>query len=270
MWVNPITQYNLAKLSALGHEVIQPDEGELATRHIGPGRFPEVETIVEYVVEFFSRVSDFSGLRVLITAGPTYEFIDPVRFIGNPSTGAMGYALAEAAAKRGAEVGLISGPSQLDAPAVFDFAEVVTTEQLAEEVLSRIDDYDILIMAAAPSDYAPKEAQEHKIKKSAKPISIELEPTVDILKRVAEAKRRPSVIGFALETESEIENARKKMADKKLDMIVVNNPTVTGAGFGTETNRVTIISGKKRPKKLPLMSKRELSHEILNAILKIR
>ncbi len=270
MWENPITQYNLAKLSAIGHQIIDPDTGELATRDVGPGRFPEVEDIVRYVVRFFSRTRDFFGVKVLVTAGPTYEFIDPVRFIGNPSSGAMGYALAEAAVKRGAEVGLISGPSDLAAPSVSDFEEVVSTKQLADAVLARIDHYDILIMAAAPADYTPKEVHKHKIKKSAKPISIELEPTMDILKQVAASGSDLRVIGFALETQSEITNARKKMADKNLDMIVVNNPTVKGAGFGTTTNQVTIISRKAKPKKLPLMSKRELADEILDAVLKIR
>ncbi len=270
MWVNPITQYSVGKLKTIGHEVIEPEEGELASRDIGPGRFPETETIVERVVEYFTRISDFAGLRVLVTAGPTCEFIDPVRFIGNPSTGAMGYAVAAAAVARGAEVSLITGPSQLEPPPVSDFREIVTTEQLAEEVLSRIGEYDILIMAAAPADYAPAESHDLKLKKSEKPISLKLKPTVDILKKVGKSKGDSILVGFALETDNEIRNARKKMAEKNLDMIVVNNPTVEGAGFGPETNKVTIISGKSRPEKLPLMSKRELAHEILNRILELR
>jgi phosphopantothenoylcysteine decarboxylase/phosphopantothenate--cysteine ligase len=269
MWVNSITQYNVAKLKAAGCEFIDPGEGDLASFATGPGRFPEPETIVERVVEFFSRADDFAGKRVLVTAGPTHEFIDPVRFIGNPSTGAMGYALAVAAVKRGAEVGLISGPSHLEPPPVTDFQMVISTEQLAEEVLARIDSYDVLIMAAAPADYTPKDSYNQKLKKSGKAMSLKLEPTIDILKKVGKSKGDMTLVGFALETQAEIANARKKMADKKLDMIVVNNPLVEGAGFGTGTNKVTIISGKSKPEKLPLLPKHELADEILNRIKKL-
>jgi phosphopantothenoylcysteine decarboxylase/phosphopantothenate--cysteine ligase len=269
MWVNSITQYNVAKLKAAGYEFIDPEEGDLASFATGPGRFPEPETIVERVVEFFSRANDFAGKRVLVTAGPTHEFIDPVRFIGNPSTGAMGYALAVAAVKRGAEVGLISGPSHLEPPPVTDFQTVISTEQLAEEVLARIDKYDVLIMAAAPADYTPRESYSQKLKKSGKAMSLKLEPTIDILKEVGKSKGDRILVGFALETQSEITNAHKKMADKNLDMIVVNNPLIEGAGFGIGTNKVTIISGKSKPEKLPLMPKHELADEILNRIKKL-
>jgi phosphopantothenoylcysteine decarboxylase/phosphopantothenate--cysteine ligase len=266
MWVNSITQYNVAKLKAAGCEFIDPEEGDLASFATGPGRFPEPETIIERVVEFFSRADDFTGKRVLVTAGPTHEFIDPVRFIGNPSTGAMGYALAVAAVRRGAEVGLISGPSHLEPPPVTDFQTVVSTEQLAEEVLARIDHYDVLIMAAAPADYTPKDSYNQKLKKSARAMSLKLEPTIDILKEVGKSKGDKILVGFALETQAEITNARKKMVDKKLDMMVVNNPLVEGAGFGIGTNKVTIISGKSKPEKLPLLPKHELADKILNRI----
>jgi phosphopantothenoylcysteine decarboxylase/phosphopantothenate--cysteine ligase len=269
MWVNSITQYNVSKLKAAGHEFIDPEEGDLASFATGPGRFPEPGVIVERVVEFFSRMDDFAGKTVLVTAGPTHEFIDPVRFIGNPSTGAMGYALAVAALKRGAEVGLISGPSHLEPPPVTDFQTVISTEQLAEEVLARIDNYDVLIMAAAPADYTPKDSYNQKLKKSVKAMSLKLESTIDILKEVGKSKGDKILVGFALETQAEITNARKKMTDKKLDMIIVNNPLIEGAGFGAGTNKVTILSGKSRPEKLPLLPKHELADEILNRIKKL-
>ncbi|MFH1894084.1 MAG: bifunctional phosphopantothenoylcysteine decarboxylase/phosphopantothenate--cysteine ligase CoaBC [Candidatus Zixiibacteriota bacterium] len=270
MWNNPVTQQNIAKLKSFRHEFIDPEEGDLASWAVGPGRFPEPDTIVEFVVNFFGKQTDFVGKRVLVTAGPTYEYIDPVRFIGNPSTGAMGFALADAARKRGADVTLISGPTQLEPPVVSEFCSIISTDQLAEEVLSRVENADIVIMAAAPSDYSPANSySNHKIKKSTKPLSIKLSPTMDILKEVGKKKGSKIVVGFALETEKEVANARKKMADKKLDMIVVNNPNAEGAGFGTKTNKVTILSGKSKAEKLPLMSKRDLADEILNRIKKL-
>jgi phosphopantothenoylcysteine decarboxylase/phosphopantothenate--cysteine ligase len=269
MWNNQVTQQNVAVLKSLGYEFIEPDEGDLASWATGPGRFPEPDVIIEYVVGFFEKESDFSGKRVLVTAGPTYEYIDPVRFVGNPSTGAMGYALAEAARNRGADVVLISGPTQLQPPAVGEFCSVVSTEQMHDEVMCRIDGVDIVIMAAAPSDYSPAGTySSQKIKKSNKAMSLKLSPTVDILKEIGKIKGDKILVGFALETEKETSNARKKMTEKKLDMIVVNNPNVEGAAFGVHTNKVTILIGRSKTEKLPTMSKRELADEVLNRVKK--
>lgn len=269
MWKNAVTQGNVDKLKSLGYEFIDPIEGDLASWATGPGRFPETSTIVDRIVAFFARSSDFAGKRILVTAGPTYEFIDPVRFIGNPSSGAMGYAIAEAAMARGAEVSLISGPSSLNPPSVDEFCSVVSTDQLASEVLKRFEDTDILIMAAAPSDYSPEEAYSKKIKKSTEDISLKLKPTADILKEVSRIKEEQIVVGFALETDNEIANARKKIKSKNLDMIVLNNPTVEGAGFGTATNQVTVLRGRSKPEELPLMPKRQVAHAILDRVRKL-
>ncbi len=270
MWTNPIVRENIEKLKSLGYFFVEPDEGDLASWAKGQGRFPETDAIVEEVVRILNISADFDGQKILVTAGPTHEFIDPVRFIGNPSTGAMGYAIAEAATARGADVILISGPSQLIPPQVSEFCSVVSTEQMAEAVMSRVEDCGIVIMAAAPSDYTPEVSYSKKIKKSGRARSIKLSPTIDILREVSKLGDKKTLIGFALETDSEITNARKKMRDKKLDMIVVNNPKETGAGFGKETNKVSILAGKGKPVKLPLMSKRELANKILDQIKSLK
>lgn len=269
MWRNMITQRNVENLKSIGYEFIDPIEGDLASWATGPGRFPETGAIVDRIVGFFARTSDFAGKKILVTAGPTYEFIDPVRFIGNPSSGAMGYAIAEAAMSRGAEVSLISGPSSLMPPSVDEFCSVVSTDQLAAEVLRRIEDCDILIMAAAPSDYSPGESYGHKLKKTNDDLTLRLQPTTDILKEVGKIKENRVLVGFALETDNEIENARKKVKEKNLDMIVVNNPTVEGAGFGTSTNRVTVLKKRGKPEELPLMPKRQVAQEILDRVRKL-
>jgi phosphopantothenoylcysteine decarboxylase/phosphopantothenate--cysteine ligase len=266
MWTNPIVQGNVEKLISHGYHIIEPAEGDLASWAKGPGRFPEPEVIVKEVVRILDISTDLAGQRILVTAGPTHEFIDPVRFIGNPSTGAMGYAIADAATARGADVVLISGPSQLNPPRVSEFCSVVSTEQMAEVVMLRVENCGIVIMAAAPSDYTPEVSYSKKIKKSGRTRSLKLNPTTDILLEVSKSDGDRILVGFALETDSEITNARKKMHDKKLDMIVINNPKVAGAGFGKETNRVSIIMGSSKPIKLPLMSKRELADKILDHI----
>ncbi len=270
MWTNPVTQGNVSKLKALGYRFVEPVAGDLASWAKGPGRFPEPESIVEAVVRLLSVARDFDGQRVLVTAGPTYEFIDPVRFIGNPSTGAMGYAIAEAAKSRGAKVSLVSGPTMLNAPPVDDFCSVVSTEQMFEAVKERVKDCNILVMAAAPADYTSATSfSKTKIKKSDESLALNLSPTVDILKKLSRSKGKRVFVGFALETDNEITNARKKLLEKNLDMIIVNNPTEEGAGFGPTTNKVTILSSKSRPERLPLMAKRELADKILDRVSKI-
>jgi phosphopantothenoylcysteine decarboxylase/phosphopantothenate--cysteine ligase len=269
MWTNSITQLNVEKLKSFGYLFIDPVEGDLASWATGPGRFPEPDAIVDKVAEYFQRKSDFVGVKLLVTAGPTYEYIDPVRFIGNPSTGTMGFAIAEAATERGAEVILIAGPTQVNPPGVAEFCSVVSTGQMADAVMERIENCRVAIMAAAPSDYTPASSYTQKIKKSNRARSIRLNPTVDILKEAAATKGDRIHVGFALETESEITNARKKLREKKLDMIIVNNPTAAGAGFGFGTNEVTILTKDGKPGKVRRMPKRDLAELILDRVRKL-
>lgn len=270
MWANPITQQNVEKLKSLGYSFIQPTEGDLASWAVGPGRFPEQDVVIEEVVDFFCRASDLEGKQILVTAGPTLEFLDPVRYIGNPSTGAMGFAIADAARRRGADVMLVSGPTSLIPPKVADFCTVVSTEQMAEEVMARYENSDVVIMAAAPADYtASGSYSNQKIKKSGKPLTLKLTPTTDILAELGRVKGKRILVGFALETEKEVSNARKKLREKNLDMIVVNNPTTPGAGFGPDTNQVAILKGKSKAEELPKTSKTVLADMLMDRIVKL-
>jgi phosphopantothenoylcysteine decarboxylase / phosphopantothenate---cysteine ligase len=206
-----------------------------------------------------------SGKRILVTAGPCREAIDPVRYISNRSSGKMGYALARAARDLGAETTLISGPTDLLPPSSVRFVSVETTDQMAKAVLKHFAKTDCLIMAAAPADFAPERIAPVKIKKDSASLSLKLKPTVDILKQVAKVRRKGQcVVGFALETNNDLANARRKLVEKKLDLIVVNNPTVPGAGFEHDTNTVMLITpGKKRPVSLPLQSKDEIANQVV-------
>jgi phosphopantothenoylcysteine decarboxylase/phosphopantothenate--cysteine ligase len=272
MWRNKVTQRNFGYLTReLGFSSIGPAQGEMACEDWGIGRMSEPEEIFAVIDAFFAKGSKkkvLEGKRILVTAGPCREAIDPVRYISNRSSGKMGYALAQAAVDLGAQVTLISGPTDLTPPANVEFKSIETTEQMARAVLRHFGQSDCLIMAAAPADFTPVRPQKSKIKKVSADLELKLKPTTDILKEVARVRRKGQrVIGFALETDNEIANARRKLVEKKLDMIVLNNPTRDGEGFQHDTNRVILIrGGKVRPVHLPLADKSEISARILEIV----
>lgn len=274
MWENEATQQNVSILKSRGYFIVPPESGELASGLVGTGRLPEPETIVDVVDGVLEKTpKDFSGKKILITAGPTHEPIDPVRFIGNRSSGKMGFALANAAALRGAEVTLISGPVSLSTPKNVHRIDVETAEQMHEAVMKQFASNNILIMAAAVADYAPITVADHKIKKlgsHAHGISVELRTTPDILHAVAEKKSQQIVVGFALETTNELEHAKQKLEKKHLDLIVLNSTNDEGAAFGKDTNVVTIIEKNGTVTPLPKMSKFDVATAILNAVRKIK
>lgn len=274
MWENDATQQNIATLKNRGYFVIPPESGELASGLVGAGRLPEPETIVDFVNDVLEKTPhDLTGKKILITAGPTHEPIDPVRFISNRSTGKMGFALANAASLRGAEVTLITGPVSLGTPKNVKRIDVETAEQMHTAVDEYFGKNDILIMAAAVADYTPTQVADHKIKKlgsHAHSISVELRTTQDILHSVAEKKSKQIVVGFALETTNELEHAKQKLEKKHLDMIVLNSTNDKGAAFGADTNVVTIIDKNGAMTKLPKMSKFDVAAEILNHITQLK
>lgn len=268
MYQHPTVQSNLKKIQSFGNVIIPATKGELASGLYGYGRMQEPSVIVDYLEDFFSEKL-LSKKKVLITAGPTYENIDPVRFIGNYSSGKMGYALAESAAKMGAEVVLVSGPSNLKIrhPQI-NLVKVISAREMKEAVTERYQEQDIVIMAAAVADYTPRKVAEQKIKKQQPTFSIALEKTIDILKLLGNKKQQQFLVGFALETENAIENAIQKLNNKNVDMIVLNTLEDQGAGFGTETNKVTFITKKGKPMIFPLKSKIEVAKDILTFIAK--
>lgn len=267
MYENPILQDNLNILRRYGYEVIAPAVGYLACGDTGAGKMPEPEVLCQYILQELAGEKDLRGKRVLVTAGPTREAIDPVRFITNHSTGKMGYALARQAMYRGADVTLISGPTSLDPVPFVRTIPVVTAQEMFEAVRDHLPEQDILIKSAAVADYRPAQVGQEKIKKADGDMQIHLERTQDILGYVAEHRREDQVIcGFSMETQNMLENSRKKLKKKKLDMIVANNLKDAGAGFGTDTNRITIITAEEE-KTLPLMGKDEVADEILSYIL---
>ncbi|MEZ4722044.1 MAG: bifunctional phosphopantothenoylcysteine decarboxylase/phosphopantothenate--cysteine ligase CoaBC [Flavobacteriales bacterium] len=267
MYAHWTTQENLNKLKSKGVQVIEAEEGELASGLVGQGRMAEPEHIIKFVEQYFQGNGSLAGKRILVTAGPTYEMIDPVRFIGNFSSGKMGYAIANEAASRGARVVLISGPVHgVLASDGVDLVDVTSAEDMLNAVLKFAGQIDIFIMAAAVADYRPKIQFDQKQKKEGIGISkIELEETKDILKTIGTQKNGAKVIGFALETENEIENARRKLRNKNADMIVLNSLNDLGAGFGTETNKVTFVFDDMEVVH-SLKSKAEVAKDILNAI----
>ena len=270
MYDNPIVQENLAKLVRYGYKIITPDTGLLACGDVGRGKLAPVETIVEETNKVLSgtgRPKDLAGKKVLITAGPTQEAIDPVRYITNHSSGKMGYALAEAARDRGADVVLVSGQVALTPPPGMTVVKIVSAADMAEAVFAEFPDTDVLIMAAAVADYRPKTVADQKIKKSGGGMTIELERTTDILGTLADKKTHQFVCGFSMETENLIENSRKKLEKKKLDMIAANSIRDEGAGFAHDTNKVTVIT-KEDLRDLPLTSKAETAHLIFDEIVK--
>ena len=265
MFKNESTQANLDTLTKRGIYIIDPDEGELASGLEGKGRMKEPEDIVVYLNDYLLSKATLRGKKILVSAGPTYEFIDPVRFIGNHSSGKMGFAIAEEAASRGASVTLITGPVHLTTPEQVYRKDVVSAEEMKNAILHYFDDSDVLIMAAAVADYKPKVVSDEKIKKKNAELSLELVKTDDILKEIVKNKKQQFVVGFALETNNEQENAKQKLVHKNLDAIVLNSLNDTGAGFGHDTNKVTIITANEETT-YSLKSKKEVAVDILNFI----
>ncbi len=268
MYENPITQANIKKLKNFGFKVIDPASGYLACGDTGAGKMPEPEILLSYIEQEIACKKDLAGKKVLITAGPTREAIDPVRFITNHSTGKMGYALAEAASMRGADVTLVSGPVSIAPPLFTEVVSVESAEQMARAVEERAEEQDIFICCAAVADMRPKNTAPEKIKKEMASSTLELCGTKDILKWLGETRRPNQVlVGFCMETENLIENARAKLKKKHADLIVANSLRVEGAGFGTDTNVCTLVS-EDEAKEFPLMSKEKVAHTILDFILK--
>ena len=269
MFENPITQDNLKICEHYGMEVISPASGYLACGDTGAGKMPEPEVLLQYILKEVQYEKDLKGKKILVTAGPTREAIDPVRYITNHSTGKMGYAIAKTAALRGADVTLVSGPAEVEPPMFVNFVPVVTAKDMFEAVTSRSDEMDAVIKAAAVADYRPKFVNTEKTKKKDGDMAIELERTDDILKWLGEHKKDSQFLcGFSMETEHMLENSRAKLKKKNLDMIVANNLKVAGAGFGTDTNVVTMIRENKETE-LPIMSKEEVAGAILDEIFGI-
>ena len=272
MFENPIVQDNLKKLEYYGMTVIQPAVGLLACKDVGAGKLPSEEELMDYILQEIRFEKDLVGKKLLITAGPTVESIDPVRFISNHSTGKMGYALARVAAERGADVTLISGPVNLQAPRFVKLVPVVSAQDMFEAVKAHSAEADIIIKAAAVADYTPEVVADEKIKKSDGEAELKLKRTTDILKWLGEnraAGKKQFLCGFSMETEHMVENSRAKLEKKNLDMIVANNLKVPGAGFGVDTNVVTLIT-RSEAKELPQMSKEEVAAGILNEILRLQ
>ena len=266
MYENPITQDNLNICRKYGMHVIEPASGYLACGDTGAGKMPEPETLFEYILQELACEKDLAGKKVLVTAGPTREAIDPVRYITNHSTGKMGYAIARAAARRGAEVILVSGPVDLKAPLGVRLVPVISAKDMFDTVTSVSAEQDAIIKAAAVADYRPAVVGAEKTKKSDGNMNIELERTDDILAWLGAHRREGQVLcGFSMETQNMLENSRAKLAKKNVDMIVANSLRTAGAGFGTDTNLVTVIT-KDGAEELELMSKDQVAHELLNRI----
>jgi phosphopantothenoylcysteine decarboxylase/phosphopantothenate--cysteine ligase len=271
MLTNPVTQENIKRIAERGYVVMEAGEGELACHTEGPGRLPDPEEIAEQARMMLAG-RDLPGLKLLVTAGPTIEAMDPVRFISNRSTGRMGYALARAAAMRGASVTLISGPTSLHPPLGVKFRGVMSAEEMREAVFDCLGDMDVIIKAAAVSDYRPREISARKIKKGAASLSIDLVKNPDILSELGKAKAGSNyiLVGFAAETEDILNNAMEKLRDKNLDFIVVNDITREDSGFKSDTNLAKIIYRDGSREDLPLMSKDEVAGQILDRIKTLR
>jgi len=268
MWEHPATQANLGILRKRGVKIVEPGEGYLACGMTGRGRLAENELIVAATMEALGASQELAGETVLITAGPTREKIDPVRYLTNRSSGRMGYALAEAALRRGARVLLVSGPTAITPPGAAEVTRVETAEEMRQAVLKLLPEATIVIKTAAVADYRPKSAASQKIKRSG-PMSLELEPTVDILGEIARHKQSQIVIGFAAETQNVLENARKKLATKSLDAIVVNDVSHEGVGFDSDRNAVTIIT-QSEVVEVPETTKWEVAQRVLDEVVKLK
>ena len=270
MYRNPIVQDNLRKLSAFGYEVIQPESGMLACKDVGEGKLPKEAVLVAHILREIACEKDLQGQKIIITAGPTQEDIDPVRYITNHSTGKMGYELARAAMLRGAEVTLVSGVTTLECPSFVNYIQVKSAADMFKAMERNFLENDIIIKAAAVADYKPKTVADNKMKKKDEDMSIALDRTQDILKYMGEHRREGQFFcGFSMETENMLENSRVKLEKKKIDMIVANNLKVAGSGFATDTNVVTMIS-KEEEVQLELLTKEMVAHKILDEILKLK
>ena len=269
MFENPIVQDNLKTLEHYGYEVIQPANGYLACGDTGAGKMPEPETLLAYIEKEIAREKDLQGKKILVTAGPTQEAIDPVRYITNHSSGKMGYAIAKAAMLRGAEVTLVSGRTAIEAPLFVNVVPIVTAKDMFEAVTGISNEQDIIIKAAAVADYRPAVVSSEKVKKKEGQMSIELERTDDILKYLGENKREGQFLcGFSMETQNMISNSRAKLEKKNLDMVAANNVKEAGAGFQGDTNVLTLITQKEETS-LPLMSKEDAANKLLDKILEL-
>ncbi len=268
MWNHEATQANLEILRKRGVRIVEPGEGYLACGMTGSGRLAENETIVAAVMEALGASQDLAGETILVTAGPTREKIDPVRYLTNRSSGRMGYAIAEAALRRGARVLLVSGPTALAAPGAAELTQVETADEMLAAVLKSLPEATVVIKTAAVADFRPKAVSGQKIKRKGE-MKLELEPTADILAEVARRRTSQIVVGFAAETENVLENARKKLASKSLDAIVVNDVSREGIGFDSDRNAVTIIS-QSEVLEVPETSKWEVAHRVLDQVVKLR
>lgn len=269
MFENPIVQDNLKTLEHYGYEVIQPASGYLACGDTGAGKMPEPETLLAYIEKEIAREKDLQGKKILVTAGPTQEAIDPVRYITNHSSGKMGYAIAKAAMLRGAEVTLVSGRTAIEAPLFVNVVPIVTAKDMFDAVTGISNGQDIIIKAAAVADYRPAVVSSEKVKKKEGQMSIELERTDDILKYLGENKREGQFLcGFSMETQNMISNSRAKLEKKNLDMVAANNVKEAGAGFQGDTNVLTLITQKEETS-LPLMSKEDAANKLLDKILEL-
>jgi phosphopantothenoylcysteine decarboxylase / phosphopantothenate---cysteine ligase len=269
MWDHPANQANLDILKKRGVRIVEPGTGYLACGMTGPGRLAENEAIVAATLEALGASQELAGETVLITAGPTREKIDPVRYLTNRSSGRMGYALAEAALRRGARVLLVSGPTALTPPGAAEVTRVESAEEMRQAVLKLLPQATIVIKTAAVSDYRPKSPAAQKIKRSNGPMTLELEPTVDILSEITRHKQSQLIIGFAAETQNALENARKKLASKSLDAIVVNDVSREGVGFDSDRNAVTIIT-QQEVMEVPETTKWEVAQRVLDQVVRLR
>lgn len=270
MWHHPVTKNNISLIEQHGCRIMPVGYGELASGLVGEGRMAEPEEIVGFLEQYFVNSGNLKGKKALVTAGPTYEPIDPVRFIGNHSSGKMGYAIAEELAARGAKVTLVSGPVAFDKPLPgVNIVKVMTAEEMYESCINE-DDYDIAVMAAAVADYTPSSVSETKIKKTEGDLELSLKKTKDILKTLGASKKESQVlVGFALETDNEQENADKKLKDKNADMLILNSLNDEGAGFGYDTNKVTFFFRNGDKKDVALKSKKLLAKDIIDAIIEL-
>ncbi len=272
MWNNPVVQDNLNTLRKYGWTVIEPASGRLACGTSGSGKLEAPEVIVNWVIKTISHEKDMKGLKLIVSAGPTCEDLDPVRYITNRSSGKMGYSIAEAAASRGAIVTLVSGPVSLKPPVGVEVVNIRSASDMYDAITSRQDDADIIIKAAAVADYRPATVADNKIKKkdNGSDLTLPLERTQDILKYLGEHKKEGQFLcGFSMETENMVENSRKKLKKKHLDLIAANNVKVAGAGFQGDTNVLTLISNDDE-KELPLMTKWDAAHQLLDEIMRLR
>ena len=271
MWHHPSTQKNIEALKKYGNIFLPVNKGELASGLSGEGRMAEPEEIIKFLENFFKKKTDLKGIKALVTAGPTHESLDPVRFISNHSSGKMGIAVAEELNNRGADVQLVLGPSEIKIDENIKIKKVVTAEEMYNTCMKNFKEFDIIVMAAAVADYSPKNKSNQKIKKDSENFSVELIKTKDILSEAGKIKSPKQIlVGFALETNNEKDNAIKKLTQKNADLIVLNSMNDKGAGFGIDTNRVTILDKNKNEYKFPMKPKKEVAVDIVNTIIKYR